>query len=98
MSWLPGESSFLVRAADHTHYALWRQGIEGAAQRIGLRSISPVSETSVSMQGVIAFIGSDAARPEELYVMPSLSAAPIRLTRFNDRLAKNHLGRVESVE
>ena len=98
MSWLPGGRSFLVRAANHTRYALWRQGIEGAAQRIGLQSISPVSGTSISVKGVIAFIGSDAARPEELYVMPSLSAAPRRLTGFNDRLAKYDLGRVETVD
>ena len=98
MSWLPGGSSFLARAADHTHYALWLQGIEGSARHIGLGSISPVSGTSVSAHGVIAFIGSDAARPQELYVMPSLSAAPRRLTGFNDGLAKYHLGRVETVE
>jgi len=48
--------------------------------------------------GAIAFAGSEAHRPSELWYMSSPDAAPKRLTSFNDPVAALDLGAVESFE
>jgi dipeptidyl aminopeptidase/acylaminoacyl peptidase len=62
--------------------------------------VGPVIELqslSLSRTGVVAFVGSEAQRPAEIYVMKSLSAKPRRLTQFNDAIAAFKLGHSETI-
>lgn len=97
VAWLPDGKSVLVWAADHTRRSLWTQNVKGKSVKLNLGSVSPVSDVTVSANGDVGFIGTDANQPDELYVMTSMSGAPRRLTNFNDPVAKLHLGRVEKV-
>ncbi|MDQ2991612.1 MAG: prolyl oligopeptidase family serine peptidase, partial [Candidatus Eremiobacteraeota bacterium] len=48
----------------------------------------------IARDGTIAFTGTEAARPEELYLLPPHATAPIRLTGVNDVIAALRLGAV----
>ena len=52
----------------------------------------------VGKDGSIAFVGSHAHSPLELYYMSSPSAPPRQLTRFNESVAALALGKVEPIE
>jgi len=55
-------------------------------------------DLSVSKTGAVAFVGSTAMHPSELYVMDSANAKPRRLTNFNAFIDGVTLGRTESIE
>jgi dipeptidyl aminopeptidase/acylaminoacyl peptidase len=82
--WLPDGSGLLVMGQMGTHAALWRQPLQGEAQRLELGEVNPSHDLSVAHDGAIAFAGSTSAHPLELYVMDSPAAKPRRLTHFND--------------
>jgi dipeptidyl aminopeptidase/acylaminoacyl peptidase len=106
---LPGGSALLVGANDATRMGLWLQPLTGAARRIDLGPIAEYSDLDVATSGAVVLVGSEAARPPELYVLeatPTTGGAaagpaltpPRRLTDFHAALGKRTLGRSEGFE
>lgn len=99
--WMP-DGSLLVGANDGTRTGLWVQPVEGAARKLAIGDVvisgSFWVDVSVSRNGALAFTGSEARRPSELYFMENVNAPVRRLTNFNDRTAALELGRTESIE
>lgn len=99
--WMPDSKSLLIAGHKGTDAALWVKPLDGAAQRLQLGPVQPVQpfwlDASVSNTGAIAFTGSEANHPTELYYMSSPTAAPKRLTSYNDAVARLDLGKVQPV-
>ncbi len=107
--WLPDGQSLIAAGGLGTHTVLWEQPLSGKARQLdlgemeandglGTTTSNDTTSMSVSRTGAIAFIGSTATHPSELYVLDSVRAKPRRLTDVNafvDRLA---LGRTQSIE
>src|SRR5258706_15102357 len=94
--------SLLVAGNERTSVGVWIQPLEGTAERVTLGDMGvngafgydiAVAERSPR----IAFTATTASRPSELYVMDSPTAAPRRLTSFNDWVTGVGLGRMERV-
>jgi len=98
MRWMPDGRSLLVSAADGTRVGLWVQPEDGAARRIDLGPLVEATEIALAPTEAIAVVGSEAARPSELYVLDSLASPPRRLTDFNREVASLALGRSEGIE
>ena len=96
-AWLPN-GKLLLEGDLGTHPAFWVQPLEGPAQRLSLGSIEASSEMDVSGNGEIAFVGSTATHPDELYVMDSANARPRRLTDINGFIGEITLGRSETID
>ncbi|HEX5340782.1 MAG TPA: S9 family peptidase [Gammaproteobacteria bacterium] len=95
--WLPGGRALLLSGEYGTHSVLWEQPLQGAARQLDLGAVDIGSEPSVSGSGAVAFVGSTATHPDELYVMDSVTAKPRRLTDLNAFVDKLTLGRTETV-
>jgi dipeptidyl aminopeptidase/acylaminoacyl peptidase len=100
--WMPDGKSFLTGGHDGTSTRYWIVPADGgAARRLDLGDVEPFwgfwIDASVAPNGAIAFTGSTASHPRELYVLDSLSAKPRALTDFNRELASLELGRVETI-
>jgi dipeptidyl aminopeptidase/acylaminoacyl peptidase len=96
-AWLPSGKALLLEGADGTKASLWNQPLSGAAQKLDLGDVIAHPDVSVSMHGAIAFIGSTATHPDELYVMTSVAARPRRLTNINAFVDGLALGRSDSI-
>ncbi len=100
--WMPDSQSLLVGANDGTSVSLWLQPLEGAAKRLNLGKICPVStfwvDAHVGRNGEIAFAGSEPRRPTELYYLENSTAEPTRLTDLNAEMASLDLGKTETIE
>ncbi len=97
VAWVPTGDALLVSGTDLTRRALWHQPLSGSPQQIELGRVHFNSGPVVARNGTLAFIGSEAQRASELYVMQALDESPRRLTDFNQALASLHLGKVETV-
>ncbi len=97
-AWLPGGKALLLEGDDGTGSALWQQPLQGAAKKLELGDVQASPDLSVSKTGAVAFVGSTAMHPSELYVMDSANAKPRRLTNFNSFIDGVTLGRTESIE
>jgi dipeptidyl aminopeptidase/acylaminoacyl peptidase len=99
--WTPDSKSVLVGCHDGTRVALWLQPLDGVAKRLDLGKVSPSwlywVDAHVGKQGAIAFTGSEARRPTELYYLASPTATAKRLTDFNKDAAALDLGNVEPI-
>lgn len=95
VGWSMDGKALLVGGTDGTRSALWWQEIGGRAARLPLGDVVTVSAASLSASGGVALVGTERARPAELYVLASPSATPRRLTSFNDPVASLALGRSE---
>ena len=96
--WLPDGRSLLLHGELGTHSVFWEQPVSGKAHLLDLGNVEAGAAMSVSKTGVIAFIGSTATHPDELYVMDSANAQPRRLTDVNAFVDDLSLGRSESIE
>jgi dipeptidyl aminopeptidase/acylaminoacyl peptidase len=96
-AWLPGGEALLVAGTDLTWQAMWIQPLEGAPRRLDLGPVHAASAPIVADNGAVAFIGREAQRASELYVMRAGDWAPRRITDFNEALAGMRLGAVETV-
>ena len=82
--WLPDGKNMLLIAEKGTREVMWNQPVDGKAQLLNTGNVLPGSSgVSVSKAGAIAFTGSTATHPAELYVMKSVNSEPHRLTNFN---------------
>ncbi|MEO8747014.1 MAG: S9 family peptidase [Rhodanobacter sp.] len=97
-AWLPNGNGLLLTGGDGPHAVLWQQPLTGKAHKLDLGEIEPGADVSVANNGALAFIGSTASRPGELYVMSSTSAKPRRLTNLNAFIDDLALGRTESID
>lgn len=99
--WMPDGKSLLISGHKETDAALWLKPLDGKAQRLNLGTVQPTQafwlDASIAKTGAIAFTGSEPGHPVELYYMASASAAPQRVSSFNDGIAKLALGTVKSV-
>jgi dipeptidyl aminopeptidase/acylaminoacyl peptidase len=82
---------------------MWIQPVSGGkAKRVEIGKVVPASafwlDASVSAGGEIAFAGSEAARPGEVYYLASSTGKLERLTNFNAATAGLDLGKTETVE
>jgi dipeptidyl aminopeptidase/acylaminoacyl peptidase len=107
--WMPDGRSLVVAGGLGTHTVLWQQPLSGKARLIdlgdveannglGVTTSDDTTRMSISRTGAIAFIGSTATHPGELYVLDSVSAKPRRLTDVNAFTDSLDLGRTESIE
>ena len=100
--WFPDSKRFLTGGHDGTMTGYWVVAADGStARRLDLGDVEPYwsfwIDASIASNGAIAFTGSSASHPRELYVLDSINAKPRRLTDFNREIASLELGRVEEV-
>lgn len=100
--WMPDSKALIISGHKGTDAALWVKPLDGAAKRIDLGSVQPTQpfwlDASISKTGALAFTGSEANHPAELYYMSSAASKPQRLTSYNDRVAALNLGKVQPIE
>jgi dipeptidyl aminopeptidase/acylaminoacyl peptidase len=96
--WLPGGKALLLSGVHGTHSTLWRQPLQGTAEMLNLGEVEASPDLSVAKTGAVAFVGSSANHPNELYVLDSVDAKPRRLTDFNAFAESLALARTESIE
>lgn len=100
--WMPDGKSLLVGGHAGARAAIWLQPVNGPPRRIDTGDINPNQaywmDASVGRDGSIAFIGTTAQHPSELYYMASATAEPKRLTADNDFVAGLDLGRVAEIK
>ena len=97
-TWLPGARNLLLQGPYGTHSVFWVQPLHGTAQRLALGNVEVGSDINVSKSGLIAFVGTTATHPDELYVLHSLRAKPRRLTDVNGFVDKLQLGRSATID
>jgi dipeptidyl aminopeptidase/acylaminoacyl peptidase len=99
--WTGDSKALLVGAHHETGTALWLKPLGGPAKRLDLGDVQPTAPFSidgnVSRTGAIAFTGSTASRPRELYYMESATAPVRRLTDFNGAFERIELGKAERI-
>ncbi|HEX5314634.1 MAG TPA: S9 family peptidase [Gammaproteobacteria bacterium] len=95
--WLPGGKQLLLQGEYGTNSVFWIQPLGAAARRLDLDGVQASSDFSIANNGAIAFIGTTATHPNELYVMRSTKDRPHQLTDLNGFVDKLALGRPVSV-
>jgi len=100
--WMPDGQSLLVGGNDGTQVSMWLQPLKGKARKLSLGDANPAwlfwVDAAVGPKGEIAFTGSTASHPSELYFLASPNDAPKRLTNFNQQIAGLRFGKVERFE
>jgi len=100
--WMPDGQSLLVAGHDGTRVSMWLKPFQDKARELSLGDVNPAwsywVDVSVGPKGEVAFTGSTASHPSELYYMPSPTDAPKRLTNFNQPIAGLQLGKMERFE
>ena len=100
---LPEGKSFLTGGHEGTTTTYWVVPVSGgAARKLDLGDVDASHgfwpDASVSRNGVIAFTGSTATHPREVFVLDMLTSKPRRLTNFNDAIASLEIGRTEAIQ
>jgi dipeptidyl aminopeptidase/acylaminoacyl peptidase len=106
--WMPDGRSLILAGGLGTHTVLWQQPLSGKARLLDLGDVeandglgtttsNDTTRMSVSRGGAIAFVGSTANHPSELYVLDSVHARPRRLTDVNAFVDRLELGRTASI-
>ena len=96
-AWMPDGRNLLLSGELGTRSVLWLQPLRGKARVLDLGDVNVSGQPSVAGDGAIAFIGSTATHPDELYVLRRAAAAPRRLTDFNAFVDQRLLGRTQSI-
>ena len=94
--WLSG-GRLLLDVQDDAQSRLWIISPGGQQSIAPLGPVIDLEDWSVSSAGAMVLTGSETYRPSELYYKPSLGAAPIRLTDFNQALAAKKQGKREAL-
>ena len=97
-AWYPDSRSLLVEGHSGTQTVLWRVMRNGRAWRLQLGGVNPLGDFdgSIARDGAIAFVGTTAHRPGEIYYR-SASGQLTRLTGYNDAIASKDLGKVATL-
>ncbi|GAC1545924.1 MAG: S9 family peptidase [Vulcanimicrobiaceae bacterium] len=89
--------TLLVGAHADARNAMWLLRDDGTSQRVETGDVDPSEpfwlDAAVSSRGAIAYVGSQPARPSELWYQASAGAAPRRLTDVNGAIAALDLAR-----
>jgi dipeptidyl aminopeptidase/acylaminoacyl peptidase len=100
--WMPDGKSLLVGAHDGVGTSMWLVGLDGQAKKLNLNGLQPNADfwvdATVGPKGDVAFTGTTAGHPTELYYMDSTDAPPRRLTSYNDWISSYTLAKVAPVE
>jgi dipeptidyl aminopeptidase/acylaminoacyl peptidase len=102
--WMPDGAQVLLGANAGVSSALWLQPADGGtARRLDLGAVSWINDSdwepvTVGQGGAIAFTGSTASDPTELYYMSSPAATPVKLTQLNDAVAGLDLGKAVGLD
>ncbi len=94
--WRADSRAVLSGAPDGTASGVWEIPLDGAPRRIDVGRVG-VNDAVLTADGSIVFIGSEAQRPSELYVVRPGGTAPERITNLHAGIAALTLGRVESL-
>ncbi len=97
-AWLPDGRALVITGELGTRSVLWEQPLSGKAHLLDLGDVNAHVDMSVAKNGAIAFIGSTATHPDELYVLDSVNARPRRLSDVNAFVGGLSLGRTQSIE
>ncbi|HXW76660.1 MAG TPA: DPP IV N-terminal domain-containing protein, partial [Candidatus Eremiobacteraceae bacterium] len=81
--WTLDSRAVLAGAEDGALTELWRLGLDGSRQRYDLGGVNFANDADVTNGGAVAFVGTEAEHPDELYYAASPNAAPRRLTDYN---------------
>lgn len=99
--WTSDSKALLVGGHDDATTTLWLQPVAGTPRKVNVGDIEPTSgfsiDANMSRSGAIAFTGTTATRPRELYYMENVDAQPRRLTNFNSAFDSIELGRSERI-
>jgi dipeptidyl aminopeptidase/acylaminoacyl peptidase len=87
----------IVGANDGPHDRLFALGVSGVPRALALGAVELNGAASIARNGTLAFIGSTALHPAELYVLAPLGTAPRALTSYNAALAAHALGRTRAI-
>ncbi|MGB6483872.1 MAG: S9 family peptidase [Candidatus Acidiferrales bacterium] len=100
--WMPDGKSLLVGGHDGVGTSMWLLSLDGQVKKSNLGDVEPSwsfwVDAMVGPKGDVAFTGSTAGHPGELYYMNSTDAAPRQLTNYNDWISSVTLAKVEPVE
>jgi dipeptidyl aminopeptidase/acylaminoacyl peptidase len=99
--WTADGKALLMDADDGTTTGPWLKPLNGHATRIDVGNVT-ISwafwvDINLGPNDALAFTGTTADRATELYYMPSLTSAPVRLTDFNAELDSLGRGKTETV-
>lgn len=97
LAWAP-EGALVVKVYDRTEGPLYRITTAGEAVRLPLGPVANASglcAAAIARDGTTVFAGTEAARPEELYLLAPGAKGPLRLTDVNRVVASRRLGAVE---
>ncbi len=97
-AWVPKAKTLLLSGDQGTRSVLWMQPLDGAAHRLNIGAANVDSDFTVAKDGSIAFVGSTAAHPDELYILDSPGSEPRRLTDLNGFLDHMHFGKMTSIQ
>ncbi|GAC1425237.1 MAG: S9 family peptidase [Acidobacteriaceae bacterium] len=97
-AWMPDSKSMLLAAPEGTGVGYWVQPVSGPAKRVALPGIAPKADVTVGRKGQIAFTASVASHASDLYYMPSVDAAPVKLTNLQTEEDGLELGKSETVD
>jgi dipeptidyl aminopeptidase/acylaminoacyl peptidase len=93
--WMPDGKSLLISGHKDTDAALWIKPLNGHAKRFNLGRVQPVQgfwlDATIAKTGAIAFVGTEADHPVELYYEASPDFLPVRLTSYNDAVSSASL-------
>ncbi len=97
-SWYPDSRALLVQGHAGTRSVLWRLTTGAAVHRIDLGGVNALGDfdQSIARDGSIAFAGSSAHRPAEIYYR-SAAGSLARLTDYNAAIAAKPLGKVATL-
>ena len=95
------DGTLLIAGHKSTDAALWVKPLGAPARQLDLAGVQPAQtfwlDAGVSRTGAIAFAGTEANHPSELYYLASDTAKPRRLTSYNQATADLNLGKVAPV-
>jgi dipeptidyl aminopeptidase/acylaminoacyl peptidase len=99
--WTSDCKTILVGANDGTTLGLWLKPLDGAPRRIALDNVTPATaywvDIDLGPKDELALVGTTPERAAELYYLPTLTSAPVRLTDFNAAFNARELGKAETV-
>ncbi|MBS0382727.1 MAG: S9 family peptidase [Proteobacteria bacterium] len=97
-AWMADGKALLLQGELGTRSVLWEQPVSGKARVLDLGGVEAIGVPDVAKSGAVAFIGSTATSPGELYVLASAQVKPRRLTDVNAFVDKLDLGKAVAVE